>query len=293
MKGYVRIGGALALGIVIISGALVVQRNSSTEALAGQVVISDVPNREYVGSKDANGNGVPDWKEDNLFTTIDVSTSTPEDVGAYTPPTTLTGRFSEAFFKDYLNGKMSGEEFKDPTIFAEKAVQAIDANTRSKRHIRPELTIIPDSDNALHDYGNQVIEITVIASASPELSHENEALILQNALAENDPSQLEKLRPIHTAYSQIIEETLLMEVPESLVDSHIRLLNIYEAILFDIEAMQAAFSDPLLALARIRIYQDDAKNILSTFQSIWTLLDEKGVVYSNDEQGALFYLLDT
>lgn len=289
MKGYVRIGGALVLGIFIVSSALVMQRDGGNEALAGQVIVSDTPNRNYVDAKDLDGNGVKDWKEDSLFATIETPTSTLESAEAYAPPTTLTGKFSEAFFKDYMEGKIRGEDFSDPTKLVGNAIQAIDANTQSKRHTRLELTIIEDSDEAIREYGNQVASIIKTHS----INNENEAVILQQALTANDPTILEKLSPIHNVYANIIADSLRISVPVSFVSKHLELLNAYETILTDIEAMQAAFGDPLYALARVRGYESDATILFTALQTIGETLTNGGVTYTNDEPGSFFYLFDT
>lgn len=292
MKGYVRIGGALALGILIILGALSVQENGGSEALAGQVIVSQEPNRTYIEMKDTNNDGVANWEEDlrtGVFETIDTPAQNSEEDEPYVPPSTFTGKFSEAFFKDYMDGKMNGVDFSDPTEFIGKAVGAIDANSQSKKHSRLELTIVPDSDEAFRKYGNDVYG--VIKSYS--VKSDNEAAILQRALTANDPSILEQLKPIHSVYASYVENTLTVEIPESFVTAHILLLNAYEAILTDIEAMQLAFADPLYSLARVRGYEDDAKMLLSSLQNISTLLTKNGVTYSNDEPGAAFYLFES
>ena len=79
-------------------------------------------------------------------------------------------------------------------------------------------------------------------------------------------------------------------VPEPLVDAHVELLNAFEAILTDIEAMQVAFSDPLYALARIRNYENDGRALFTAFQNIALVLKANGAIYANDEDGAFFYL---
>lgn len=292
MKGIVRIGGALAVGIVIILGALTVQKNAGGEALAGQVIVSTESTREFITSTDADNNGVTDWKEslpENSFESIDTPTSDAEETEPYQAPTTLTGKFSEAFLQDYLEGKMQGADYADPTQFVENAVAAIDTNAQSTRHTRAELQIISDSEDALHTYGNDLAFIVKTHS----IANENEAVILQKALTANDPKILEDLAPIHAAYRGFIDDTLRTEVPQSLVSEHITLLNAYEAIITDIEAMQMAFSDPLYSLARVRGYEVDVKVFSAAFQAIERALSAQGISYTSDELGAFLYLFDS
>lgn len=292
MKGIVRIGGALGVGVVIILGALVAN-TIGNETPVGAVVVSKAPERQYIASQDSDGDGVKDWEENlqgKVFETIETPTSTSfaNVVEPYEPPTTFTGKFSEAFFQDYLQGKIDGEDFSDPSAFVGNAVTAIEQNTQSKKHSRVELTIIPDSPESIHEYGNTFAEIM----NSSVVSVENEGTILQKALTANDPTILEKLTPIRDAYVSYISQGLAMEVPESFALLHVTALNAFESILTDVEAMQIAFTDPLYALARTKGYEADATALYDSLQKINQKLSENGVTYTNDEPGSFFYLFD-
>lgn len=292
MKTYIRIGGALTLGTFIILIALSVQRSANTEALAGEIIVTQEPNRTYIEAGDKNGDGIKDWEEDlrtGVFDAVETPTSSTTDAEPYIAPTTFTGKFSEAFFKDYMDGKMKGADFSDPTAFVGKAVDAIDANTQSKHHSRLELTVIPDSEDAIHNYGNRVSEII----KSNSIKNENEASILQKALLANDPTLLDSLAPIRTVYVNTIDAALRAEVPESLITVHLNFINACESILADIEAMQLAFTDPLYSLARVKGYDADAKTLFNSLQEISKSLAGSGAVYTSDEPGALFYLFES
>jgi len=292
VKSTYRIGGALALGIVIIFGAFYMKDTISADQ-AGTVVVSQAPLRTIIPVTDANSDGTPDWQNElgvRAFKTIEVPTSsTTKSTEPYTPPTTLTGKFSEAFMQDYLEGKISGKDFSDPTAFIGTALQAIDANTQSKKHSQIELTIIPDSPEAIRNYGNQVADML----KSHAKQNENEAIILQRALAANDPELLKPLVPIREVYEATIPDMLAIPVPTSLVSAHLNLLNAFEAILTDVSAMQLAFSDPLFALARAKGYSEDSAQLLNGFKEVGTVLTSKGVTYANDESGAFFMIFST
>lgn len=293
MKGKFGIGGAIIIGIVMILGAFYVKQNNSAQAQGTLVIPMEV--RTPLHTKDSNTNGIPDWEEDlqaNIFETIQIPTTTnatSSEGGTYVPPTTFTGKFSEAFFKDYLQGKVNGKDFSDPTEFINSAVDTVENSTASKRHTRLEIVIIPSTPESIRAYGNRIAEITQINTVESE----NEALILQKALGTSDKSELDKLDPIYTVYTNIITDTLAMEVPETLAFEHLELLNAYEAILTDIGAMRIAFSDPLYALARTKQYQEDADSLFNALKNIAQKLTENEVTYSKDEPGAFFYLFDS
>jgi hypothetical protein len=116
--------------------------------------------------------------------------------------------------------------------------------------------------------------------------------MLERAIQQNKPEILATLAPKQTAYENVIIDTLTMIVPDTLALQHIDLLNAYEAVVYDIQAMQLAFSDPLYALARIGIYPDDADALALAMKAISEVLNAHSIVYTQDEPGAFFYIFD-
>ncbi len=295
MKGTFRIGGALLLGTLIILGAFWVRgRGGASEP--GSIIVAPAPERTAIVTRDSDGDGVEDWEENlvgRAFETISISTSTAlfgeEDTGPYEKPTTLTGRFSEAFLQDYLEGKMRGADFSDPTALVGSAVSAIESSAKARRYTRLDVIQVPSSPESVRMYGNDVAGSVQRHS----VKNENEALILQRALEANEPELLKELAPIRTVYEKVLSDLLVVPVPTPLVEEHLQLLTATEAIRTDIEAMEVAFTDPLYALARIRGYQNDAQALYDALQTIAKTLSQYGVNYENDEPGAAFYLFET
>ena len=286
---------AVAVGVLLILGAFYVSKNTTTQTQksTGSIIAQKLL-RESIEVKDDNNNSVPDWKEGlggTAFDTITAPSSTSPyafDAKPYTPPTSLTGKFSEAFLQDYLQGKMQGTDFKDPTAFVNTAVKAIDTSTQSKKHTRAELTLIPTTEESLRTYGNEIAGITQKNSTKSD----SEMMILQDALQKNDVAILDKLQPIRNGYTQIIADTRVVPVPDTLAITHVELLNAYEAILTDIVAMQMSFDDPLLALARVRNYEHDAQSLYDALKKIADVFTQNNILYDKTEPGAFFYIFD-
>lgn len=292
MKGIVRIGGALVVGIVIILGALNVS-NARSADMSGSVIVAAAPERNYIESTDSNGDGIKDWEESLGTRFVEIATSksstTPEqNANTYTPPTTFTGKFSEAFFKDYLDGKVKGEDFSNPTTFIGEAVTAIEKNTQSAKHSRLELTIIPSTFDAVNAYGNELA--TIMSSNHSNVG--NEINILGTALDKHDPTLLTELTPLLTMYSKTVTEALKMSVPDTLVDEHVAFLNACEALATDVHAMQIAFDDPLYAIARVQGINEDKSALYASLKNISLAIKATGVTYMNDEPAAFFYLFE-
>jgi hypothetical protein len=291
VKGTTRIGGALAVGIIIIFGALSVSKTGSAD-MSGSVVVATAPERNYIESADSDGDGVKDWEEELgiMFTEVSLNTSssTLPNQSTYTPPTTLTGKFSEAFFKDYLDGKVKGVDYSNPTEFISNAVTAVEKNTRSIKHSRLELTIVPSSFEAVAAYGN-----TLSALMAANASHEGSDIeIFQAALDKHDPTLLAPLKSILDMYTNTTREALAMQVPDSLADEHLAFLNACESLATDVYAMTIAFDDPLYAIARVQNYNEDYKALYASLKNISLTIKDAGVTYMNNEPGAFFYLFE-
>lgn len=295
MKGLVRIGGALILGVFLILGAFFL-RPSGAESQSESVVVVNAPERTSIETLDSNGDGVPDWKEElsaTVFETIQTPSFSDNDTGAeelYEEPTTLTGQFSIAFVKDYLQGKTRGLNFDDPTAFVGNAVAAIERSTQSKQHSRLEFPIVETTGESLRAYGNILVEIHERHEPSERI--EKNLTVLQRAIEQDDPQLLESFIPIEETYQNMIVDMLNIRIPTELAALHLELLNLYEAMASNINAMQLIFDDPLLTLAKIEEHTNAADSIIKTMRAITKTLTSYGVVYTKEEPGSKLYLFD-
>lgn len=292
VNGAVRIGGAVVAGIVIILGALHVSSANNFDPSAS-VISATAPERHYIESEDSNNDGVKDWEEALQDRFVDISSLSSTTDGTapepYTPPTTFTGKFSEAFFKDYMQNKMNGVDIvADPNKFIGDAVNAIEKNVQPKTHTRLELTIIPSTQESLHAFGNSFVEMLVRDASYTE----DESVIFYEALKAQDPSLLAPIEPIARLYANVIEKSLRMEVPDALVPALLAFINANEANLATIDSMRISFEDPLLALGHMRHYQERKQALADSLVGFYTVFKEQGVMFDNDEPGAFFYIFE-
>lgn len=290
MKGSVRIGGAVLCGIAIVAMAFWMRPH--TPPPEGNVAAVAAPERQYIQTKDSDGDGTKDWEEElssEQFKTIADPVPATTDGGEYETPDTLTGQFAESFFKDYMQAKMRiGAVGPEEQVIA-SAVESIEKVTRDTLFTTRDIVVSPEADlSALRAYGNSVAHIIDTHS----IDNINETLILKQALDANDPEILTYLKPIREVYEKIIRDTLDLSVPAPLIQEHLNLLNTYEAIHSDIEAMEKAFEDPLLTLARIKRYEDDAAGLLLALANLHEALKAMGIIYAEDEPGAFFHLFE-
>lgn len=280
------------MGVLVILVALVVVKKEDSSPKSGVVVIQEEYKKDFA-YKDEDNNGVPDWQENLGAVTIkSLDENSGDSVGntdEYTPPETLTGEFSVAFMKDYLDGKISGNTIEDPEQWVGGAIEAIERSTKSKTYTRRELNIVETSGSSLFEYGNTLVKIVL---AHP-INDVNVAAILDQVLKTEEEELLEELIPIRDAYAAIVSDTLKMSVPSEIALEHVELLNSYEALLIDYDAMQYVLSDPLYPLARLKSHGEHLQDITQSIWSITAVLGNSGVVYPNTEPGSYLYLFDS
>lgn len=293
----VRVGGAVAIGAVLIGGVLLLEHRAPAQsapvaavAVAGKS--DDV--RETRPTLDSDGDGYPDWEEElrgtdpRAYTTVEVPTTTAAD-DAYEPPTTLTGQFAEEFLEDFIRTS-AGRELtaEEQAEFVEQSVGQVIAQTADEFYTRADLLIVSDSNVIdLHAYGNAVAN----ALAENSIGNEPELDILNRAVASDDPSTLDALDPIAAAYSGMVTDLLALPVPRTLAKEHLDLINALSAIETDIRAMRITFDDPLASLVRVQRYPDDALGLVYALDNIRTALEVRGVAYTSNEAGVFLFSL--
>lgn len=268
-----RIVGAVVAGSAIIAGALILRTDSAPttrlaiETVKGEpVIVTTAGRREAIPIADSNGDGVPDWQEALQKTEpiAATATSTP-----FLAPSTLTDTFALEFFEQMVRSQNYGEFGKNPDELVQTFSTQLASEVQDTPITRAHINVIDNNTPAaLSVYGENVALIMNNSGSS----NENEAVILERALRDNDVKELQKLDAKIAAYQALLNETMRLPVPSSVVLEHLALLNAYQAILIDINAMRGAFNDPMLTLLRIKRYQDDAGGLANVITALYTKL---------------------
>ena len=281
-----RIGGALALGAIIVAGAFFLQSPAGDQNGANVSAVVWGDGKTYIRSTDSDRDGMSDWEEElrdmTLRATPDAETyvgPTNESVGE---PTTLTERFSRAFFEQYVRSDASGMlTTENKGKFLDASIATLEDSSRDTLLNRNDITIGDDTETTLRAYGNSLTEIIDRHSFETE----NEITILERAVQSDSEEELKKLTNIANAYDAILTDTLTVSAPEGLVNEHLALVNAYQAIRNDIEAMEQSFVDPLYAMIRVKRYTDDVSALHQSLKRIYARIDAEGIVYADDEWG--------
>ncbi len=277
-----KILGAFVIGAGLISASLYgVVTEKSTPASAA-VIVAAAPERSYIAIADANNNGIADWRETlRTVQTISLDSGT-TTAGTYTPPDTLTGQMAIALFKDTVEAKQYGVFDEQQGQIVDNFEKQIQAAAVDDLYTFRDIAVIDDTNReALFAYGNKVAEIALVHAVPVET--ENEALITKQAVERNNPETLAKLAPIKKSYEGMLGDMLTLEVPRSLADDHVYLLNAYNALAIDIAAMEASFTDPLYTMTRLKRYQDDTKGLYYALVNLYTNLEGEGISYKEND----------
>ena len=279
-----RISGALLAGAALIAGALLMRSNAGTHTatLQDAVVVTAAPERKAITTTDENGDGIPDWQEALLITeTLDIASTTTN----FEEPDTLTEKFALDFFQDMVRAENYGAFGDTPEELVLSASNKLAAQAVDVLLDTNDILTSPDnSPEALSAYGEAVARITTLYS---DPSGENEAVVLERALRDQNPAELVALDSKIEVYKNILQDTKALAAPTSIQKEHLNLLNSYQAVLTDIQAMRNAFTDPMLTLLRMKRYQGDAEGLNTSFSRIFAKLQTAGATW---ETGSPVYL---
>lgn len=284
IAGAFVIGGALVVSAFILGGT---QKNTHAQ---GSVIAADIE-RDHIEVTDSNGDGVPDWRE-SLQKTEPIMLDQKPTTTPYERPHTITGRFALNFFEDLLRSKLYGAFGKSSEELITASTAELAQATQDVLFIEDDITVVENTNPQLaRSYGNHIAALAL----SQKSGTENEVIILQDALRYNNPERLNDLEPIAASYVSMVTQMLETPVPHKYVKEHLDLLNAYNAIREDIDAMQKVHEDPLYTFMRMKRYQDDVLGMSNALTQLFDALYLKdAVVWEETESAALLIdVLDT
>jgi hypothetical protein len=276
-----KISIALIVGAILIAGALFLRADTTDIPPTQQevAVVTQAPERKVIKTLDKNENGIPDWQE--VFVNTDPLNLSTED-STYEAPDTLTEQFALDFFQDMVRAENYGAFGASPEELVQQTSNSLVAQAQDT--LLTEKDIIISNDNslqALNRYGESVAYIVNSYKDSSD-TDKGEVEILEEALRNQDKESLAALDSKTEYYKNVLRDTKKLPVPSLSAQDHIHLINSYQAIANDIEAMRSAFDDPMLTLLRIKRYQDDALGLEQSIINVYTSLLDRGASWDND-----------
>ncbi len=176
---------------------------------------------------------------------------------------------------------LGGDIPTQDTLIAD-AVSKINQERGAPEYAATNLTLIPESKQALREYGNGVMEIIL---AHPGATVQETLSVLTVGTENKSPSKLKELLPIGLEYEAIARELAGLPVPNTLAPLHLQIVNNLIRMGNTFPDMAKMVSDPLRGLGSFQIYQslaDESKRVLT---SIATTFSKNGILFNKDEPG--------
>jgi hypothetical protein len=155
--------------------------------------------------------------------------------------------------------------------------------TSAGAHTTSELTIVPDSPEALHEYGNDVI---AVFGQHQDASAAKVLQLMSAAVDQDNKTYFEQLGGIKDAYRRLLTDLLSVSVPQTLSPLHLSLVNDIEKMIGEIEDMQTTPEDTLRGTAGLQNFTltlDETNRVLTTLAQ---QLNKKDILFTKDEPGS-------
>ncbi|MCB9811215.1 MAG: hypothetical protein H6779_03515 [Candidatus Nomurabacteria bacterium] len=283
-----KIIGASVIGFAMVAGALVINNMNREVAQtpsedASLAVVNEAPPRNFIEVKDSNDDGLEDWQEEFLSADKIVISSTTEN---YTPPTTITGQMGITLIRELLSSKVYAPFGSSNDEIVDDLVTNLADKANDKIYDQRDITVTDDmSDDSIRNYGNALAAAIIDNGVK---GAETESVVLQRIINGQDDNGIEKLQTLADMYEKTLNDTLAILVPRSFVKEHLDLINVYNALFYDVDAMAKLEEDPALTLIRMKRYEDDVKGSYYAFQNVYLALEKHVEVFKENDPAIIF-----
>lgn len=285
-----KIVGAFLVGFAVVAISYTVSSKntnaiSSTNEENSLIAVNEAPIRTAIESKDSDSDGVEDW-QDQFLTTEPIIIN--KDQEEYTPPDTVTGQMAINLMQNFLSTKVNGFGPSKEKIISD-TVDNLKKEAEYTMYSVRDINIAKDSsDETVKNYGNSMAN-AILDNATAEKSR-NEMKILNDIINKNEVTEkdIEDIKIIAKVYKDTLDDSLIIPVPREFTKEHLDLINVYNALYHDVEGMSKITDDPVVALVRIKRYQDDMDGLVLAFQNIYKALDNHPYQFSADDNATLF-----
>ncbi|MHB8651923.1 MAG: hypothetical protein ACYC8S_02195 [Minisyncoccota bacterium] len=209
------------------------------------------------------------------------------------PPTTatnLTQSAAQGLVTEYISAVKdnSGNSLSpsDQTQLAQTIAQKVAAeSTSSPQYVKGDLKLVADSSGAYQAYGNALA--TLFASYTQQYP-QNEVDAMRAGIQNKDRIELAKLSTTAVVYQKLATDIASLQVPLSLSDIDVNLLNGYTGLGKSLLDVQAVLDDSMRGFIGITEYEYSANQVVLATKSLSSFFAENHMVFSASEPGALF-----
>jgi hypothetical protein len=285
-----KIVGAFVVGFALVAFAYTINNfntpkiDTENEPVYNIASVSTA-DRNYIAVTDTDNNGIEDWREEFVNDSpiiVDTPVSGPEQ---YTPPTSITDQVGIQLFQNALQAKGRGNVGPNQEqVVADTAELLRQSVMNDYIYKLNQIQVIGRSDEAIRTYANTLGQILI----NNNVQSEGELIIIQRALQNEDAAELQKLEPLITMYKNLRDQTLATPVPTGFEKQHLDLINVYQAMYSTLDGMKLVFNDPVVALLRVKRYQDDTKGLRIALENIYSSLVPHVRLFTESDPAAVF-----
>jgi hypothetical protein len=279
-----KIVGAFVIGVALVAGAYIAT-TFSFPGIAPPVSskTSTAPPRTAIAVTDEDQNGLEDWRDTFVLAEPIVLEESSDD---YTGPKTVTDRLGITFFEDIIRADSYGPLGRTKEEIITDTVNELSQETNQTLYRISDVSIIDTwTDEDIRNYGNAMAGI-MIQNDKPGM--DSELVILNDIMARNKTERVAELEIIALVYKTMRDESLLVPVPSPFLKEHLDIINTYEAIYKDVQAMTLSQSDPAVALLRIKRYEEDALGLTLALENMYRALEQHANLFTSNDPATVF-----
>lgn len=279
-----KILGAVVIGFALVAGAYTIAHFGEPRmAQPAAVGVAEAPSRVAIAINDNDNNGIEDWRDEFVTTKAVIFN---QASSTYTPPTSLTGQTGIRFFEDALRAKASGPFARTQEEVVEDTVENLEKQTRQELYDTRDITIMEEwTDEDIRLYANAMASAIINNDVK---GLDSELVILDDALNNDKPERIKELQVFVDIYKNVLKESLAIPVPSLFVKEHLDLINTYSAMQRDIEGMMLSVEDPIVALMRIKRYEDDTLGLRISLQNMYKAIEPKANLFTSQDPATYF-----
>ena len=265
-----KIVGAFLVGTALVGGVYVAKnfgQPSTPPPVALTASAADAaPNRVFIPVTDTNSDGLEDWRDQ--FVQAPAISLDEVDGEDYETPTTLTKQLGISLMEGMITAKGGGPIVRtQEQVVADLTKQISNTVSIDTIYQLSDITITNSTSTAdIRLYGNTMANILINESA---LGVDNEINLLKEFVEAGELADPTNLKKLATVYENYRDRSLATPVPRRFAKQHLDLINVYNAMFKNIEAMTVANEDPVLPLLRIKRYQDDVQGLALALNNLY------------------------
>jgi len=283
-----RVTGACLIGFAIVGGTYLATNFGQTKSYQPSGLVAqanNTPLRFPIEVRDSSGDGIEDWR-DQFISAPPIQRASSSLSSTYTPPETITEQLGISLMEG-LFASMGDLPLKSRDRVISDTVSGVQkATVRDKIYDIRDITISQDtSDLAVKNYGNR---LALIILGDNKHGLRNEIVILESYFHSPNEQDLKDLVTISELYKNYRDEAIKLPVPTIFAKQHLDLINVFNALYINIDALAKADKDPILPLIRLKRYEEDVLGLALAMKNMYEALATRANAFDVNDPAVLF-----